>query len=171
MSKIQFSLDYLNQNCIDFNLTHSNDDWRSFKKSNGQYVYFIIWNESHEIFSWGTTSAKSDRIRKSSLLNDKLTGKYDRRVDYLMLKIIYGNPKIYIYEMPQTATIFETYLKQHFKQLHKTLDNKTLHNSTKTVQLLRNPCKHSRHLCKTLQVSSTNIPKNLRTYKYLQYCT
>ena len=118
MSKIQFSLDYLKQNCIDYKLIYNNEDWRSFKKSNGQYVYFIIWNESHEIFSWGTTSGKSDRIRKSSLLNDKLTGKYDRRVDYLMLKIIYGNPKIYIYEMPQTATIFETYLKQHFEQLH-----------------------------------------------------
>lgn len=118
MSKILFSLDYLNQNCVDFKLIHSNEDWRIFKKSIGQYVYFIIWNESLEIFSWGTTSGKSDRIRKSSLLNDKLTGKYDRRVDYLMLKIIYGNPKIYIFEMPEIATKFETFLKQHFNQNH-----------------------------------------------------
>ena len=71
MNKIQFSLDYLNQNCVDFKLINSNEDWRKFKKSNGQYVYFIIWNENHEIFSWGTTSGKSDRIRKSSLLNTK----------------------------------------------------------------------------------------------------
>ena len=31
-------------------------------------------------------SGSSDRIRNSSILNKKLTGKYDRRVDYLMLK-------------------------------------------------------------------------------------
>ena len=91
-------------------MIQNSDDWRFFKKSIGQYVYFIIWDEKHEKFSWSTTSGKSDRIRKSSLLNDKLTGKYNRRVDYLMLKIIYGNLKIYIYEMPQKVTIFETYL-------------------------------------------------------------
>jgi len=118
MSKIQFSLDYLSQHCLNSKLILNNEDWRSFKKSNSQYVYFIIWDESQEIFSWGTTSGKSDRLRKSSLLNSKLTGKYDRRVDYLMLKIIYGNPKIFIFEMPQTATIFETFLKNHFRQLH-----------------------------------------------------
>lgn len=118
MSKIQFSLDYLSQHCLSSKLILNNEDWRSFKKSESQYVYFIIWDENHEIFSWGTTSGKSDRLRKSSLLNSKLTGKYDRRVDYLMLKIIYGNPKIFIFEMPQTATIFETFLKNHFGQLH-----------------------------------------------------
>lgn len=118
MNGIAFSQNYLKQNCVDYKLIQINEEWKSFKKSNGQYVYFIIWNEDCEIFSWGTTSGKSDRIRKTSLLNDKLTGKYDRRVDYLMLKIIYGNPKIYIYEMPQTATIFETFLKHHFKQIH-----------------------------------------------------
>jgi hypothetical protein len=35
-----------------------------------------------------------------------------------MLKIIYGNPKIYIYERRQTARIFETFLKQYFEQIH-----------------------------------------------------
>ena len=118
MSKIQFSLDYLQQYCVDFKIVLTNEDWKSFKKRHGQYVYLIIWDESHDIFSWGTTSGKSDRIRKSSLLNNKLTGKYDRRVDYLMLKIILGNPIIYIFEMPHAATIFENSLKQHFKQLH-----------------------------------------------------
>jgi hypothetical protein len=118
MSKLIFSIKYLQENCVDYKLIQVNEDWKLFKKSNSQYLYFIIWNESSEIFSWGTTSGKSDRIRKSSLLNEKLTGKYDRRVDYLMLKIIYGNPKIYIYEMPKTATFFETFLKHHFKQIH-----------------------------------------------------
>ena len=35
MNKIQFSLDYLNQSCVDFKLIHNNEDWRLFKKSNG----------------------------------------------------------------------------------------------------------------------------------------
>jgi hypothetical protein len=118
MSKIEFSLEYLKQNCIDYKLVLANEDWRSFKKIHGQYVYLIIWSECDEIFSWGTTNGKSDRIRKSSILNDKLTGKYDRRVDYLMLKIIHGDPKIFIFEMPHTPTLFETFLKNHFIQLH-----------------------------------------------------
>jgi hypothetical protein len=118
MSKINFSLEYLNENCVDSKLIQINEEWKSFKKASGQYVYFIIWNESAEIFSWGTTSGISDRIRKSSLLNVKLTGKYDRRVDYLMLKIIYGSPKIIVFEMPQKATEYEMFLKHHFCQLH-----------------------------------------------------
>jgi hypothetical protein len=118
MSKIKFSLDYLRQSCVESKDIQINEDWRSFKKTSGQYVYFIIWNESDEIFSWGTTSGASDRIRKSSLLNDKLTGKYDRRVDYLMLKIIYGNPNIIVFEMPKKATEYETFLKNHFSQRH-----------------------------------------------------
>jgi hypothetical protein len=118
MNKIKFSLNYLNQNCVDSKLIQINDDWNSFKKKSAQYVYFIIWDEKDEIFSWGTTSGISDRIRKSSVLNDKLTGKYDRRVDYLMLKIIYGNPQIYVYEMSQKATEYEMFLKHQFGQLH-----------------------------------------------------
>jgi hypothetical protein len=118
MNKIKFSLEYLNQSCINSKLITTNEDWKSFKKRSSQYVYFIIWNHIDDIFSWGTTSGVSDRIRKSSLLNYKLTGKYDRRVDYLMLKIIYGNPKVIVFEMPQKATIYETYLKNCFSQIH-----------------------------------------------------
>ena len=43
-------------------------------------------------------SGSSNRIRKSSLMNKKLTGKYDRRVDYLMLLKIYGLKKVYLFE-------------------------------------------------------------------------
>jgi len=118
MNKIQFSLNYFKQNCDDFKLVIEEKDWRDFKEATKQYVYFIIWNEKQDIFSWGTTSGKSDRIRKSSILNRKLTGKYDRRGDYLMLKIIYGSPKIYVFKMPLKATNYETYLKNHFNQNH-----------------------------------------------------
>ena len=44
MNKINFSLEYLQENCVSHKLIQINEDWKSFKKSNGQYLYFIIWN-------------------------------------------------------------------------------------------------------------------------------
>jgi hypothetical protein len=83
-------------------------EWKRYKKSckNQKWVYLISWTK--DIFSWGTTSGSNDRIRKSSLFNPKLTGKYDRRVDYLMLNIIYGMPAVYVFEMAADPTIVES---------------------------------------------------------------
>ncbi|MFC2109339.1 hypothetical protein ACFLSU_02095 [Bacteroidota bacterium] len=63
-------------------------------------------------------SMASDRVRKSSIFNSKLTGKYDRRVDYLMLKKIYGLPKVYLFEVSDKATKYENYIKDVFCQKH-----------------------------------------------------
>jgi|TARA_B110000008_G_C16802685_1_gene497413 hypothetical protein len=84
---------------------------KKYKKKNTQYLYFILWNSKKDIFSWGTMSGSSDRIRKSSILNKKLTGKYDRRVDYLMLKKIIGFDKIYLFETIEKSTIIESEIK------------------------------------------------------------
>jgi mRNA-degrading endonuclease YafQ of YafQ-DinJ toxin-antitoxin module len=62
-------------------------------------------------------SGKSNRVRKSSILNRKLTGKYDRRVDYLMLKKIYGLKKVYLFEF-LNPLIKERELKTIFTQNH-----------------------------------------------------
>ena len=43
-------------------------------------------------------SPNNNRIRLSSIFNNKLTGKYDRRVDYLMLKKIFGLEKVIIFK-------------------------------------------------------------------------
>jgi len=83
---------------------------------NFKYLYLILWSEDN-IYSWGTMSGKSNRIRKSSILNRKLTGKYDRRVDYLMLKKIYGLKKVYLFEF-LNPLIKEKELKKIFKQNH-----------------------------------------------------
>ena len=76
------------------------------------YVYLIKWNQD-EVFSWGTMSKKSNRIRKSSLLNPKLTGKYDRRVDYLMLNKIYGLERVYLFKFStqEESRYHENYIK------------------------------------------------------------
>jgi hypothetical protein len=83
---------------------------------NSKYLYLILWSEDN-IYSWGTMSGKSNRIRKSSTLNRKLTGKYDRRVDYLMLKKIYGLKKVYLFEF-LNPLIKEKELKTIFTQNH-----------------------------------------------------
>ena len=76
------------------------------------YVYLIKWSQD-EVFSWGTMSKKSNRIRKSSLLNPKLTGKYDRRVDYLMLNKIYGLERVYLFKFStqEESRYHENYIK------------------------------------------------------------
>ena len=90
-------------------------EFKSESKSK-KYVYLIQW--SKEAFSWGTMSNSSDRLRKASLFNPKLTGKYDRRVDYLMLKIIEGQPNIFLFEFETNEKTYEEELRQHFNQQH-----------------------------------------------------
>ena len=73
-------------------------DLKNKKNKSSNHIYFILWSSRKNIYNWGTMSVNSDRIRKSSLLNKKLTGKYDRRVDYLMLKKIYGLENAFLFE-------------------------------------------------------------------------
>ena len=93
-------------------------EMKVFKKNSmvNKYVYLIKWSDS--MFSWGTMSNSNDRIRKSSVLNKKLTGKYDRRVDYLILKIMYGLPIIYVFEFQENERTYEGHIKKHFNQSH-----------------------------------------------------
>lgn len=97
--------------------TSLQSDLKEFLEKESKYLYIIIWSEENEIFSWGTMSRNSDRIRKSSLLNKKLTGKYDRRVDYLMLKKLYPKFKLKVYKT-EKSLILENHLKQVFNQKH-----------------------------------------------------
>ena len=69
------------------------EEMKKVINKNQKYIYFIHWSHQ-DIYSWGTMSGSSNRLRKSSIMNKKLTGKYDRRVDYLMLLKIYGFEKI-----------------------------------------------------------------------------
>ena len=91
--------------------TSSEDEFKKFKQKGKHYLYLIIWDFRDGVFSWGTMSGNSDRIRKSSILNKKLTGKYDRRVDYLMLKKITGLEYIYLFETKEKSTIIESEIK------------------------------------------------------------
>ena len=97
-------------------------DWSNFKKSSEfkQWVYLYAWGEPVDVIAWGTCSNTSDRIRKASIFNSKLTGKYDRRGDYLMLKRIYGMPKVWVYEVEGDAKVLEASLKDEFNNQSST---------------------------------------------------
>lgn len=92
--------------------TRNEQEIKSFLKPSSQYLYFIVWSKDRDIYSWGTTSGRSNRLRKSSLLNSKLTGKYDRRLDYLMLKKTIGLDEIFIFDTIDDPRILESVIKK-----------------------------------------------------------
>jgi hypothetical protein len=110
---------YLEESSIDYRTCQSEPETKSFLIKGKKYLYLIVWSEKASIYSWGTTIGGSgNRIRKSSIFNSKLTGKYDRRVDYLMLKILYGSPTIYLFETIDNPTIIESRIKNINGTMH-----------------------------------------------------
>jgi hypothetical protein len=63
-------------------------------------------------------SLNNNRIRKSSIFNRKLSGKYDMRVDYLMLKKIYGieNVTIFKFHNKEEMLFHENHIKTEKSQ-------------------------------------------------------
>ena len=88
-------------------------EWNLFRRNSRykQWIYLLSW--STHVFSWGTAAGNSDRIRKSSVFNPKLTGKYDRRLDYLLLNKILGKPILFAFEMREDPRLAEEQLKRH----------------------------------------------------------
>jgi hypothetical protein len=67
------------------------------------WVYVVLFSDADWIYSFGTASNDGTRLKKTGLLQRKLTGKYDRRGDYLMLKAIYGSPVILLFEVEEAV--------------------------------------------------------------------
>jgi hypothetical protein len=93
-------------------------EWRKFRAAclNKQWIYLIGWSPHR--FAWGTSTGATDRLRKSSVFNPKLTGKYDRRVDYMMLKFIHVPPRVVVFETLAAPTIAERQLRTMCGQNH-----------------------------------------------------
>ncbi|MCE9674050.1 hypothetical protein LY474_40295 [Myxococcus stipitatus] len=91
--------------------------WRRFKAESQVRKWLYLWRFSQGIYAWGTCSNANDRVRQSSLFDPKLTKKYDRRVDYLMLKLIHGAPNLWAFEA-HNSTEIEDRLKKRFGQSH-----------------------------------------------------
>ena len=82
------------------------------KSTSRQWIYLIRFSET--VYASGTQTNSGDRLRKSSFLNSKLTGKYDRRVDYLMLRAIHGQPEIWLFEIEGDAETVEQQRRKKF---------------------------------------------------------
>ena len=114
----QNTLSYLQSKSISGFECKSEPEFKE-KHTRSNYIYLIKWNKE-DVFNWGTMTSKSNRIRKSSILNKKLTGKYDRRVDYLMLKKIYGLEVIHLFEFEtnEDSRFHEEVIKKSKNQKH-----------------------------------------------------
>ena len=112
------TLKYLHSKSISHFKCKSESEFKK-KHSKSNFIYLIKWNKE-DVFNWGTMSSNSNRIRKSSILNKKLTGKYDRRVDYLMLHKIYGLEIIYLFEFKtnEESRFHERKIKESKNQKH-----------------------------------------------------
>jgi len=93
-------------------------DWLNYKRGRKNKSWLYLYIFTPKICAWGTTSNTSDRLRKACLFNPKPTGKYDRRVDYLMLKIIFKMPTVWVFKSLGKATELESALKKQFGQNH-----------------------------------------------------
>jgi len=80
-------------------------NWCAFRSSSKHqnWVYFVRFGET--LFAWGTASGKGERLRATSLFHETLRGKYDRRVDYLMLKLLHGEPEVWVFEVEDARRV------------------------------------------------------------------
>lgn len=95
-------------------------DWTTFRATSESPQWVYIYAFTARKFAWGTTAGKSDRLRRACMFNEQLTGKYDRRVDYLMLKVLHGMPSVTVFECrpDDEATDIEGLLREQFRQHH-----------------------------------------------------
>ncbi len=108
MSELQESFDVFNKVSLRSQEVKTESEVKRFIDSSKilSWIYFIEF--SKDIYAWGTATKNGARIRKTSLFNSKLTGKYDRRGDYLMLKTVSGMPKITLFEVNDAVAIEQT---------------------------------------------------------------
>lgn len=94
------------------------EDWRAFKKRNqaGQFLY--LYRFGRTIFAWGTSTGTNDRVRKACMFDSTLTGKYDRRVDFLMLRLIHRDFEAWAFCTRGHARTVEATLRRRFEQSH-----------------------------------------------------
>lgn len=94
------------------------DDWLAFKRESEKLQWLYLYAFNSRVYAWGKSTQSSDRLRKAGLFHEKLTGKYDRRVDYLMLKKVYGMPEVWVFEAHAEAIEAESEMKRRFGQDH-----------------------------------------------------
>lgn len=97
------TFDFFKTRSSSSSIVHTWEESRNFFRASLYKDWIYLIGFTPEVYAWGTASKLGDRLKKTGLLQSKLTGKYDRRVDYLMLKILYGNPVIHLFEFDNKA--------------------------------------------------------------------
>ena len=105
MSEYLDTFNFFKTNSIRHSHVQTESDVKSFLKSSSVFNWIYLIKFSNDIYAWGTASKNGSRLRKTSLFNRKLTGKYDRRGDYLMLIAVYGQPEVTLFEIPNAVGI------------------------------------------------------------------
>jgi hypothetical protein len=63
-----------------------------------EWVYLITWSTKPLLFTFGSTGGDGRRLRYSGVFNSVLIGKPEYRVDYIMMRKIFGAGSIEIFE-------------------------------------------------------------------------
>lgn len=98
--------------------------WTEFRakgiKLQREWVYLYRFGP---VFSWGTATGNGNRLRNACMFHMNLAGKYDRRVDYLMLRLIHAEPaakvpETWVFEYAGKAHEVERQLMRRYGQAH-----------------------------------------------------
>jgi len=98
-------------------------DWLSFRADSDSRQWVYLYRFTPRVFAWGTATGTGARLRNPCMFHDTLTGKYDRRVDYLMLRLIHAEtgrriPRAWVFNYLGRAADIERALMKHFGQSH-----------------------------------------------------
>ena len=87
MTEFEIAKSFMDARAVRSETVATQERWTAFKAASTlrQWIYLYHFGASKnlDIIAWGTSTNSSDRIRKASIFDPKLTGKYDRRLDYL----------------------------------------------------------------------------------------
>lgn len=117
-SRFADAFEFLMARKISFAEVRSWDDWLAYRKRAGSDQFVYLYRFDAEVFAWGTATGAGRRLRGGSMFHTKLSTKYDRRVDYLMLRILCAQPDAWVFAVTPSATAVEGELKALFGQLH-----------------------------------------------------
>ena len=102
---IKITRDLLREACLKSIQIRTETEWTDLveKAGNCEWVFLISWSSQPALFCWGTTAAEGKRLRFSGALNPNIIGTYEYRVDFFMLKKIFGPPTIEIFQYDRNS--------------------------------------------------------------------
>jgi hypothetical protein len=93
-------LKLLRESCSRSATVMTEAEWLNWVERSGsrEWLYVVRWSENPLMFTFGSTGGDGRRLRFSGVFNSVLVGRPDYRVDFIMMRKIFGPPKIEIFE-------------------------------------------------------------------------